>query len=341
MNILIIKPSSLGDVIHALPLLKALRDQYPDSKIDWVISSALVELLDKHPMIDDLIIINKDSWKDIYRLPETLKEIKRLIRQLRARYYDMVIDLQGLLRSGIIAGITKSQVKIGFANAREGSHLFYNKKILIKDSLHAVDRYLGVVRAVGVEVREVEFPIVVDKDAENRIRDITRRNQYVLVFPSARWLTKRWPMERFASLISEIKMPVIISGSEDDQPLCDNIIRLAKEINNSTDVINLCGRTRLGELIALINNARLIITNDSGPMHISAALNRPTVAIFGPTDPEITGPYKWKEKNNISVINAKVDCSPCRKKKRCDHLSCMMKISVDGVREEVMRLLYL
>jgi len=336
---LIIKPSSLGDVVHAFPVLKALRDQYPESRIDWVISRALVDLIDNHPMIDDLIIIDKDLWKDIYRLPETLKEIKALIRRLRSRYYDIVIDLQGLLRSGILSGIAKSRIKIGFANAREGSHLFYNKKIPTKNNLHAVDRYLEIVRAVGAEVKKVEFPIIIDKEAESKIRDMVRRDTYVLIFPSARWLTKRWPMERFASLISGIEMSVVISGSGTDQALGDNIIKLAREINDSIDVINLCGKTGLKELIALINNARLVITNDSGPMHISTSLNKPTLALFGPTDPENTGPYGWKEKRNISVISARVDCSPCRKKKGCDHLSCMMEISVDAVKREVMHLL--
>jgi len=339
VNILIIKPSSLGDVVHALPVLKALRDRYPESKIDWVISRVLVDLIDNHPMIDDLIIIDKDSWKDISKLPETLKEIRNLIRQLRSRYYDIVIDLQGLLRSGILTGIAKSQIKIGFANAREGSHLFYNKKIPTKNNLHAVDRYLEIVRAVGIEVKKVEFPIIIDKGAESKIRDMVRRDTYVLIFPSARWLTKRWPPERFALLISEIKIPVVISGSGVDQSLGDSIIELTREINDSIDIINFCGKTGLKELIALIHNATIVITNDSGPMHISAALNKPTLAIFGPTDPENTGPYGWKEKRNISVISARVDCSPCRKKKGCDHLSCMMEISVDTVKREVMRLL--
>ena len=339
MNILIIKPSSLGDVVHALPVLKALRDQYPESRIDWVINRSLINLLDNHPMIDDLIIIDKDSWKDIYRLPGTLKEIRNLIRQLRSRYYDIVIDLQGLLRSGILTGIAKSHIKIGFANAREGSYLFYNKKIPIKDNLHAVDRYLEIARAAGAEIRKVEFPIIIDREAESKIKNMVKREPYVLIFPSARWLTKRWPMERFGLLISEIKLPVVISGSVADQTLGDSIIKLAKEINDSIDVINLCGKTGLKELIALINNARIVITNDSGPMHISTALNKPTVAIFGPTNPENTGPYGWKERKNISVISARVDCSPCRKKKRCDHLSCMMEISVDAVKKEVMRLL--
>jgi len=167
-----------------------------------------------------------------------------------------------------------------------------------------------------------------------------RRDTYVLIFPSARWLTKRWPMNRFATLISEIKVPMVISGSDTDHALGDNIIKLAREINNSIDVINLCGRTGLKELIALINTARLVITNDSGPLHISTALNKPTIALFGPTDPETTGPYGWKEKKNISVISAQVECSPCRRKKRCDHLSCMMEISVGVVKKEVMRLMY-
>jgi len=339
VDILIIKPSSLGDVIHALPVLKALKQRYPHARVDWVISSTIRGLLDGHPMIDELISIDKDRWKDIHRIPATVNEIKVLIRRLRSRPYDMVIDLQGLLRSGIITAVARSKIKIGPARAREGAYLFYNRKVATGESMHAVDRYLEIARAAGAETEEVEFPISIHREAEQRVREKAKRDEYVLIFPSARWLTKRWPAERFASLTSGIDLPVIICGSVADRGLADKIIRMAQETGGSADIINLCGMTDLKELIALINSATLVITNDTGPMHISAALNRPTVAIFGPTSAERTGPYRWEERDDVSVISAGVECSPCRKKSHCSHLSCMIQISVDEVKTEVERLL--
>jgi heptosyltransferase-1 len=148
VNVLIIKPSSLGDVIHALPFLNAVKERYPDCRVDWVISKKLRGIVDDHPLIDRLIVLDKDSWKSIFNLHRTIEEILRARQELQRRTYDIVADLQGLLRSGIITFVTRSPLKIGFLNAREGSRYFYNKRVSTNGCKHAVDRNLKIAKAI-------------------------------------------------------------------------------------------------------------------------------------------------------------------------------------------------
>ncbi len=345
MKILIIKPSSLGDVIHSLPFLKAIKNTFPDAEIEWVISKNLKEILEGNPLINRLIVFDKDSWNKIKNLPKTITEAKILINTLKSGHYDMVVDLQGLLRSGLITFFTSSPLKVGFKNAREGSSIFYNKKISVNGSLHAVDRYLEIAKAIrqGLGVRgqgsdKAEFPLYVDKTATENIKKLLgglKEKEYVVVIPSARWETKRWSPENFGTLISKVSVPCIVTGSRADEQVVKEVMRFSNGKGT-----NFCGKTDLKELTALIAGAKAVVSNDSGPMHIAAALGALVIALFGPTDPYKTGPYGWseiraeQEKKNLRVIRASISCSPCFKKKCKDPL-CMRGISVDTVLEEI------
>jgi lipopolysaccharide heptosyltransferase I len=328
MKILVIKPSSLGDVIHALPFLNAVKEHFPDSEIDWVISKNLRGILEGHPMIHELLILNKDAWKNIRNIPGTIADISALNRRLKSKHYDIVVDLQGLLRSGLIAFSTPTTLKVGFKDAREGSSFFYDIKVSVNGTVHAVDKCLEAARAIGVTVKKVKFPIHTSRDAREKVRELLGEiKDYIVVIPSARWITKRWPAENFASLISKISMPCLIAGSKADKEISQRII----DLSSGNTTIDLCGRTDLKELTALIEGARAVVTNDSGPMHIAAALDKPTIAIFGPTDPVKTGPYGWQKNSKLKVIRADVPCTPCRKKKGCKEFICMSRVSVATV----------
>jgi lipopolysaccharide heptosyltransferase I len=335
MKILIIKPSSLGDVIHTLPFLKAVKDSFPDSKVDWVISRNLKGLLEGNPLINDLIIFDKDSWRKPAKLLKSLKEIYRFKKELSNRYYEIIVDLQGLLRSGLITCFTPGALKVGFADAREGSSMFYGKKVRADGAVHAVDKNLLLARAIGATVKNIEFPLLPDSKAQERVLQLLGDNndKYIVLSPSARWQSKRWPPAYFASLISRINIPVVITGSSSDR-------RIVKEITDESPggIIDLCGRTDLKELVALIAGAGAVVCNDSGPMHIAAALNRPVISIFGPTDYEKTGPYGWQKNKNLHVIRASVPCSPCFKRK-CKDPVCMKKISVETVYDSLKKYL--
>ncbi len=337
MKILVIKPSSLGDVIHALPFLNAVKETFPKAEIDWVISKSLKGLLEDNPLINNLIVMNKDSWKNIRRLPKTLAEIARLKRHLKKKKYDIVVDLQGLLRSGLIARSASAALKIGFADSREGSTIFYDKKVNVEKSLHAVDKCLEAAKEIGARVKKAKFPLYPARDAKESVRELLgSTKKYIVIVPSARWVSKRWPAEKFAALIKKTSLPCVIAGTRGDRKISGKIIDSFnkgggnKKAGIEDQVIDLCGKTDLKELVALLAGAKVVVSNDSGPLHIAAALNRPSVAVFGPTDPIKTGPYGWQTNKKLTVLKAPVPCGPCRNK-NCDNIICMEKISVNKV----------
>jgi heptosyltransferase-1 len=339
MKILVIKPSSLGDVIHALPFLKAVKETFPKAKIDWVISRNLKGILEDNPLINELIIFNKDAWKGVKNLPATITEISLLKKTLKSKRYDMVVDLQGLLRSGLIAYFTPSALTVGFEDAREGSRHFYDKKVAANGASHAADKCLEVAKEIGARAKAVGFPLHISQTAKRKISNLLGDLEtHIVIVPSARWRTKRWPAENFASLIKKIPVPCVITGGAGDREVAVKIIEGIPAVSKggpeglSNKIINLCGKTDLKELAALIAGAKAVVSNDSGPMHIAAALDIPTIAIFGPTDPLKTGPYGWQTNKKLKVIKADVPCSPCRKKK-CDKFICMDRVSVENVLE--------
>lgn len=316
-KILIIKPSSLGDIIHSLPVLNSLRQCFAQSEIHWVVAKNFAQLLEGHPMINKLWVINKDIWKNPFRILSTIKDFFNLGRRLKAERYDLVIDLQGLLRSGIISFLTGSTMRIGFKEAREGSTLFYTHRVKGGKDVHAVDRYLKVLSLIDCPVREIVFPLPV---SEVRL-EVPFPAEYAVLVPGARWLTKRWPPQRFAEIAKRLPFKSLIVGSRDDIPL-------AEEIINSSEgkAISLCGKTDLRGLVEVIRRARLVVSNDSGPMHIAAAFGIPTFAIFGPTSELRTGPYG----KNVFVVRAKIECAPCFKR-RCKKKLCMESVTVEDV----------
>lgn len=332
MKILIVKPSSLGDVVHALPFLKAIKTAFRDAQITWVISKSLKGILEGNLLIHRLFEIDKESWKKPSRIPKTTQEIINLVKTLRSEHFDMVIDLQGLLRSGLITFFSHSPLKIGFQHAREGSRLFYNKKIPVNGDLHAVDRCLEIAKFLNAQTERVEFPLHVDDAAQQEVKNLLGTiSDYIVIVPSARWETKRWDPENYGSLVSKLALPCVITGSRSDKKIIQQVVS-----SSDGKGINLCGKTGLKELIALLSGARAVVSNDSGPLHIATALGVPVVALFGPTDPKKTGPYGWSEgpvrgKNrNIKVIKSSFPCSPCFKKK-CNDPLCMSRIRVETV----------
>jgi len=334
MKILIIKPSSLGDIIHALPFLKAVKDTFQDASIDWVISKNLRGILEDNPLINELIVFDKDSWKSIKNIPKTSRDISRLRKTLKSRNYDIAVDLQGLLRSGLMSLSTPSPLRVGFADAREGSRFMYNRKVSVNGITHAVDKNLEIAKAIGATAEKAEFPLRIDDKSRRKTKELLGDvKKYIMILPSARWPSKRWPPENFAALISKLSIPCVIAGSGADREICLKIIKNITGTGQTIKqpkVINLCGETSLKELAALIEGARAVVSNDSGPMHIAAALNRPVIALFGPTDPSKTGPYGWQKNKDLKVIMRGISCSPCFKK-RCKEPVCMTEISAEMV----------
>ncbi|MGC2061440.1 MAG: lipopolysaccharide heptosyltransferase I [Thermodesulfovibrionales bacterium] len=324
-RVLIVKPSSLGDVVHSLPFLNSLHACFPEASIDWVIARGLDGLLEGHPMLDRLIVIDKDRWRRISQAAVTLTELKDLFRTLRARRYDLVVDLQGLLRSGLITKATRARVRVGFSEAREGSRLFYTRTVRGGREVHAVDRYLKVAAALGCETKNVVFPLPSSTGVSEKVKEVRNNlKNYIVLVPGARWDTKIWPVGNFGALASMLPLKSVVIGGSGDRERAEEIVRLS-----GGRAFSVAGNTNLPELVELMRTAQCVVTNDSGPMHIAAALGIPVVAIFGPTSPVRTGPYGQRH----VILKSERGCAPCYKR-RCADVRCMRDITVDMVLEK-------
>jgi len=341
LKVLILKPSSLGDVIQALPVLRLLKLHRPDAEIYWWIDSALAPLLEGDPDLAGIVRFERKRWT----APRHWPEIFRSVRWMRAQNFDWVIDLQCLARSGAFAWLANGQFLIGLDEVREGARGFYDVAVRRASfHTHAVDWYLAVLPKLGVpahgnfqwlperpavaaeikrkwpgqtevrnekdERREPAPPPVLRSEAtEDGPHSALRTPHWIALQPGARWNNKRWPAENFAAVVRALapKFPdarFAILGAAEDQPLGKIIARVEPQ-----RCLNLCGQTSLPEVVEWLRLCRLMITNDTGPMHVAAALGKPLVALFGPTEPRRTGPYGHLE----SVLRHDLPCSPCLK----------------------------
>jgi lipopolysaccharide heptosyltransferase I len=321
-SVLIIKPSAVGDIVHALPVLPRLKRLWPGAKISWIVMPQCADLVRRHPMIDEVILFERRRLSRWY-YPAVALELYRFLRDLRRHEFDLVIDLQGLLRSAGVAIVSGARRRVGFSNARELAPLFYTQAVDCSWELdHAVERYLKVAAALGCpENGKVEFPLAVDDEDRNFIETLIPAGvNYAVLMPGTHWETKRWPVDRFAALIGPVKerwgLESVAAGSPGDAVLTKQL----------TGAIDLTGKTSLRQMVALLERAKLVIANDTGPMHIAAALGRPLVTPYGPTSPTRTGPYGRPD----SVIRLDLPCSPCYSR-TCSHRSCMEWLGVDSV----------
>lgn len=321
-RILIIKPSAIGDVVHSLPVLNLLRRKWPAAHVSWLVASACAGLLDGHPQIDDVIIFDRRRFGKGWRKPSAAAGLFGFTRSLRQRQFDLVIDLQGLFRSGWLAVKTRAAVRVGPAEARELGWIFYTHRIPTGfPSGHAVDRYLNIAEALGLGRSPVEFKFPTSDEDRKFVADLLPGTApYAVFLPGTNWETKRWPAEKFAACVSPLRerfgLRSVVAGGMGDA-------HLAAQIPGSVD---LTGKTNLRQLVALLERAALVIANDTGPMHIAAALGRPMVSIYGPTSPDRTGPYGRVN----TVVQLDIECSPCYGR-HCSHISCMRKLSAEAI----------
>jgi heptosyltransferase-1 len=338
-SILLVKLSAIGDVVHTLPLLEVLRKNFPEARIDWLVEGEASPLIEGHKDIDHVIVSFRKSWqKKLFSTgdrPTVVSEVKRFLRDLRSCEYDLVIDLHGLFKSGLLTGLARGRRKIGFTGGKEGSLLFLTDRPYPFDyNLHALDRYLQAAQHLGCKINSWKGDIPLRAEDKDRIdRLLADRfspdETLIAVNPMARWATKLWDEKHFSNLAERLRedlsCTVLFTGSPSDHPVIERIIG-----GVNPPPLNLAGRTTLRELAYLYTRCRLVVTTDTGPMHIAAAMGVPVVALFGPTAPWRTGPYG----KGHTVIQKKLECSPCFRKK-CSHLTCMKSITVEEVYDSV------
>jgi heptosyltransferase I len=336
-RLLIVRLSSMGDVIHTLPAAYALRESFPRAAIGWMVEERWAELLcapqasrrgprsPQRPLVDWVHTVRLTSWRDsVFSLP-TLQQIATVWNDVRGAQYDIAVDLQGALRSAVLARWSGARVVYGAAEPRESAaSLLYNRKPIARGR-HVIEQNLSVAEAVAgrhLEPRPVDFPR--DPESEERIaaRLSTRRiSQFVILNPGAGWGAKRWPVERYGQVarsLADDGMPTILNYGPGEKDLAH---AAASASGGAAEAIP-CS---LSELIALTRRARMFIGGDTGPMHLAAALGIPVVAIFGPTDPDRNGPYRTR---SIVLRNP---ASPTTHERRTGPDEGLLEISVDAV----------
>ena len=328
MKILILKPSSLGDVVQALPVLRLLKLHWPESEIFWWIDAGLAPLLEDDPDLAGIVRFERRRWSR----PENWPEVWHSVRWMRRQSFDLVIDLQCLFRSGIFAWLANGKSLIGLDEAREGARGFYDVAVR-RDSFytHAADWYLAVLKRLNVPVHG-NFEWLPERravSAEVKRKWATESARWIVIQPGARWLNKRWPVEHFAELVrlmatARPEFRFAIMGSEEDKETGAIISRAAPE-----RCLDLTGKISLPEMVEWIRLGELMISNDTGPMHVAAALGKPVVAIFGPTEPRRTGPYGQLQ----NVVRIDLPCAPCLKS-HCTYskpMECLRAIAPETV----------
>ena len=339
-RILLIKPSSPGDIIHALPVLAGLRRRYPEAQISWLVATPFVNLLERDDRINEIIPFDRKRFGRLGRSLSVTGEFWGFVKSLREREFDLLIDLQGLFRSGFLSMASGADVRIGFADARELSPMFYTHKIPARadEDIHAVDRNFLVAGMLGFADSPMDFSIAfddADRAAAAALLEESRiepGSPFVMLVPATRWETKCWPAERYgqlAKLLAERRgvKSVLVGGSSD---IASG--QVATDASGGA-AVNLCGRTTLRQLAALVQRSAVVVTADSTPMHMAAAMNRPLVALFGPTNPARTGPYGRMG----DVVRIDLECSPCYLKRihQCPHdHACMQRLDAEMIARE-------
>jgi heptosyltransferase I len=362
-RILLIKPSALGDVVHTVPLLPKLRARFPNAWIDWFVTPENAELVQHHPALSGIVLIDRKRLSRFGRSSNAMTELTRVLADLRRRRYELVIDLHGQLRSALFTLATGAPFRIGFgrpisrkqsesihhqlqnvprhgwSGAREGSWIAYSHRIPIPTlEVHATDRYLWIAPMLGLDDCPVDSRIYLSADAEFRAEQLLgtlSSRPFAALVPGTTWETKRWDVPRFAEVgrwLKEHGFGVVILGTRRERRECEKVAHLC------SGTANFCGQTTTGELAAIVKRAAICVTNDSGPMHLAVAFARPVVSVFGPTNPLHIGPYGRPE----AVLRANLPCSPCnfRRLSQCPHdHACMKRVTAESVIQRIESLL--
>jgi len=275
---LISRLSSLGDVVCSLPAASAIKDGIPDAHVTWVVDERFVDVVRCCSAVDETVV-----WK---RNASWLLDGKAV--GANSDVYEAALDLQGLLKSGLIIARVKAKEKVGYHRQREGTALFSRRVMPDPSSLHVVDQYVDVARAIGGVADRAQFRLTPDPEAAARVRGLWNGHspgEFIVVNPGSAQAWKRWPVQHFAKLIDDLPMPAVVVGSKGETG-GEEIVGLSK-----SKPLNLTGKTSIAELIALIGMAKAHIGGDTGSTHIAAAMDIPAIGLYSPTRPERSCPY--------------------------------------------------
>lgn len=356
MNILIVNPFGIGDVLFSSPLIHTLKEKFPHNKLGYLCNKRTEPLLRNNPLIDRIFSYERDDYKRLSAISplEWLKEFNRFIRQIRKEKFGAAIDLSLATNFGFFLWLAGIKSRVGYNYKNRGFYLTKSISFSGYDAKHIVDYYGDVLRLIDVAPKHRDLELYLkeeDKLCAERIfrtHNITDKKVPVIAIApcgGASWgkdaKLKHWPIEKYAELADKIlekyKAKVIMLADSNEK---ENILELDAKVLDK--IINLAGQTTLTELAAIIDRADLVIANDGGPLHIAAALGKKTVSFFGPVDPKVYGPYPPDEKRHI-VLREPLDCSPCYRRFRLSECKknreCLERITVDKAMDAVVNLL--
>ncbi len=344
-NILIVRLSAIGDVIHTLPCLNALREAFPKAHIGWLVEELSAPLLRGHPQIDELFVIPKKKWRAHPIRSFFNGEKPAFYRRLRQTKWDAAVDFQGLTKSGLPLRVSGARLRIGFGDedGRELNKLFTNRRIVPPpESRHVIERNLALLAPLGIQVTpervRCRFP---DFSSEHEtlkpFLESLAEPGFIAICPGAGWETKRWPADHFATLARRLADPelhpkasrlsrVLVWGPG-EKDLCREIVNRAEL---PPETLATAPPTGLRELAALLENAAVVVGGDTGPIHLAAALEIPVVGIYGGSDPVRNGPWGPASRR---LLSTSAPCTVCWRRTcdRPERLHCLHSISPETV----------
>lgn len=327
---LVIRLSSIGDVLHCTPVVRELKRACPNSHITWVVGRGPAGLLEANPYIDEVYVWPREKWEEHMRkgrFAEAWKLWQQLRSDLRARNFDIALDVHGLFLSGMVALASGAPRRIGLAHTRELNSLFMTETASrVKGETHVIQRYLSILQPFGIKPASYHMTLELTQ-ADSDFADcflaksgIKPGQELIALIPATTWTAKNWPPGYFAELATALDQhaAVMLCGAPGDRDLAQQVLQ-----QTNAAVINAVGETNLTQLAALLKKATVVVTGDTGPLHMAIAMGIPTVSIFGPTNPKRFGPLEAGH----AVIEAKLACRTCHKAKcRFKHQRCMKDV---------------
>ena len=333
-SILLVRLSARGDIVFSSPLVRALRRTFPDARLTWMAESHTKDLMEHHPELDDLIVVERHEWKGLWkqrRFGDLFRALETFLRDLRSRDFDVALDLQGLLRSGILTYLSGASVRLGLGS-KEGSRMFMTRVVPRDrgDPRKISSEYRYLAEELGLEVGDfaMEVPLApADREwARDRVRELGLEGGFLVAVPFTTRPQKHWFEDRWARLMDrvaqEIGLPTVVLGGPGDEGAFQRIRGMAR-----IEPVSLVGKTNLTQAGAMIERAALVIGVDTGLSHMGIAFRRPTVAIFGSTIP-----YSEPPTDRAKVLVHRLACSPCRGNPTCDgDFTGLRLVTVDEV----------
>jgi len=292
-KVLLVRLSAIGDVVHTLPVAAAIKRSFPETHLTWAVEDRCAEVVACNPYVDEIIAVPRHRWRKRRWKMSTWVEGIEFFRDLRKHRFDLALDIQGLMKSAVIAGLSGAPVRLGYHWQREGARLFVRPVPKVPEHKHVVQQYLDVARYLGAVAEPIEFGLRVPAESQEVARalldSVGITDRYLVVNPSAGKDVKRLPTETLAEMVDrseDAQTPVVLVGHTNDIALGEAVTAHARH-----QIRNLIGKTRLTELAAVLESATAHLSGDTGSAHIAAALGVPVVSVYGPTDPARSGPF--------------------------------------------------